>query len=187
MIQKCPHCQTDVIFSRDICPACGHPSRDGERGEATYLGEARSDGRPVYNHGIETLMTARQRNGRVLTGLICGAIPAPLAAYSVVRLLWLSPDWLVLLAALVSCWVVYHLWCGSGWARWVAASGTLFAGLVGLFQAQAVLRGEVAMNAVQIMAYVVFALVYLWCAWQLARSPEVKEFLVYQHKHAPEF
>ncbi len=187
MIQKCPHCKTDVIFSRNICPACGHPSRDEERGEATYLGEAKTDGRPVYNQVMETQMTARQRNGRIVTGLICGAIPAPLLAYSAVSLFWLRPDWLVLLGTMYAAWLAYHLWYGRPWARWLGAGSTLLAGCAGLFEAVVVLRSEVAMNAVQIMAYVVFSLVYLWCAGQLARSPDVKEFLVYQFKHTPDF
>ena len=37
MIQKCPHCHRDVIFSRDICPACGHSSTEEERSEITDL------------------------------------------------------------------------------------------------------------------------------------------------------
>ena len=185
MIQKCPHCRTDVIFSRDICPACGHPSRDAERGEATYLGEAKTDGRPVYNQAIETTMTARQRNGRILVGLICGAIPAPLVAHTAVHLVWFRVNGWVLSAALVSIWVVYHLWFGRGWARWLATVGTLAAGAAGLYQA--VLRRGGGMNAVEIMAYVVFALVYLWCAGQLLRCQDVKEFLAYQRKHTPEY
>ena len=184
MIQKCPHCQADVIFSRDICPACGHPSQDGERGEATYLGEAKTDGRPVYNLGIETTMTARQRHGRILVGLICGAIPAPLVAHTAVYLVWFRVSVWVLLATFVSTWVVFHLWYGRKWARWVVAIGTLTAGCAGLYQA--VLRRGTGMKAVEIMAYVVFALVYLWCSWQLLRCQDVKEFLGYQRNHTPE-
>lgn len=187
MIQKCPHCKTDVIFSRDICPACGHPSRDEERGEATYLGEAKTDGRPIYNQVIETAMTARQRHGRILVGLICGAVPIPWFAYSVVGLLWLKPDFWGLLATLVAAWVVYHLWYGRPWAYWLAAVGTLLAGGTGLCRAGLQFTNEYGMNAVQVMAYVVFALVYLWCAWQLFRCPDVKEFLKYQIKHPPEY
>lgn len=187
MIQKCPHCKTDVIFSRNICPACGHPSRDGERGEATYLGEAKTDGRPVYNYVIETTMTARQRHGRILVGLICGAVPAPLVADTIVRLIWLQPNWWVLLGALVSAWVVYHLWYGQRWAYWLAAVGTAAAGVAGLGQAVHLVHAEMAMNAVEAMAFVVFSLVYLWCAWQLLRCTDVKEFLWYQLKHPPDY
>jgi hypothetical protein len=185
MIQKCPHCKTDVIFSRDICPACGHPSRDEERGEPTYLGEAKTDGRPVYNQEMEATMTARQRHGRILVGMICGAIPAPLLAHTVTYLVWLKVNGWVLLGLFVSCTFVYHLWYGRKWAHWLAAAGTLVAGCAGLYQA--VLRRGVGLNAVEIMAYVVFALVYLWCAWQLIRCQDVKEFLLYQRKHTPEY
>jgi len=191
MIQKCPHCQTDVIFSRDICPACGHPSQDTERGEATYLGEAKTDGRPVYNLGIETTMTARQRHGRILVGLICGSIPAPLVAHTAVYLVWFQVSGWVLLATFVSTWVVFHLWYGRKWACWFAALGTLTSGLAGIGQAgrmvyEAVQNSGRRMNAVEIMAYVVFALVYLWCSWHLLRCQDVKEFLGYQRNHTPE-
>jgi hypothetical protein len=185
MIEKCPHCKTDVIFSRDICPACGHPSKDGEREEATYLGEAKTDGRPVYNQEMEVTMTARQRHGRILTGIMCGAIPAPLLAHTLVYMVWFRVSGWVLLSLFVSSVVVYHLWYGRKWAHWLAVAGTLLAGCAGPIRV--VLRGTAHLNAVDVMAYVVFALVYLWCAWQLALSTDIREFLDYQRKHTPDY
>jgi uncharacterized RDD family membrane protein YckC len=35
MLQKCPHCRTDVLFLREVCPQCGKSSRTEERLAAT--------------------------------------------------------------------------------------------------------------------------------------------------------
>ena len=182
MIQKCPHCKRDVVFSREICPACGHAARPEARGEATYMGdEARLGLRPAYTVEMETRMNAVQRRGRLQTGLLIGLLLAPLVALNTVGLLWLRLNLYGVLALAVAAWLCWHLWYGSRLARhvlWVAAAG---AGLLG---GAALLSRGGDLNPVLFLACLVFGAVYLWCAWVLLCSTDVPEWLAYQRHHA---
>jgi hypothetical protein len=182
MIQKCPHCKRDVVFSREICPACGLTARPEERGEATYMGdEARLGLKPAYTEEMETRMNAVQRRGRLQTGLVIGLLLAPLVALDSVGLLWLRLSPYGILALVVAAWLSWRLWYGSRLARhvlWVAAAG---AGLAGCATV-ALQRG--ALNPVLFLACLVFGTVYLWCAWVLLCSTDLPEWLAYQRQRA---
>jgi hypothetical protein len=180
MIQKCPHCKQDVVFSRDICPACGHCARDEERGQATYMGdEARLGLAPLYTEEMETRMNAVQRRGRIQTGLIIGLLLAPLVTLNTVGLWWLRVSLPGVLALAIAAWLCWKLWSGSRAARhllWVAAAGLGIAGCV------TVAVERTALDPVRFLAYLVFGAVYVWCAWILLRSTDLPEWLSYQRQ-----
>ncbi len=182
MIHKCPHCKNDVIFSREICPACGHMTKEEDRLESTYVGdEAKLGIVPAYTRGIEETMNETQKRGRTLLGLVIGLLLAPQVVFNVVRVIWLSPDFRGLLALAVTGWLTRKLWLGHPWARvmlvWAAAAAGLSA--VGTF----VLRFA-ELNPVAKLACGGFGLVYVWCAWQLFRSKDIPEFMKVQLQNA---
>lgn len=180
MIQKCPHCKRDVVFSREICPACGHSSAESARGPATYMGdEARLGLAPAYTEEMETRMNAVQRRGRIQTGLVIGLLLAPLVAWNAVALFWLRPRFGAFALLAVSAWLCWKLWWGSRLARhvlWVAAGAAGLAGWVNLAMRRATL------GPVWLLACLVFGGVYLWCAWMLLRSTDLPEWLSYQRR-----
>lgn len=180
MIQKCPHCKRDVVFSRQICPACGHASPEQARGEATYMGEAaRRGAAPLYTEEMETRMNAVQRRGRLQTGLVIGMLLAPLVAWNAVELFWLRPRPLpvALLAGLA--WLCRRLWQGRRATRLPLGVLAAASGLVGLALLAA---GRAEGNPVWFLACLVFGMVYLWCGWILLRSRDLPEWLAYQRR-----
>jgi hypothetical protein len=180
MIQKCPHCKHDVVFSRDICPACGHHSRDEDRLQATYMGdEARLGLAPMYTEEMETRMNAVQRRGRVQTGLVIGLLLAPLVALNTVGVYWLRLSSWGMFALAAASWLCWRLWLGSRWARhllWVAAAAS------GLWGCATVAVRRLELDPVRFLAFLVFGAVYVWCAWILLRSPDLPEWLSYQRR-----
>jgi len=178
MIQKCPHCNRDVVFSRSICPACGLAAADEERGEATYMGdEARLGLAAAYTEEMETRLNETQRRGRLQTALTIGLLIAPLFALNTVGLFWLRMTFRGLAALTVVSWLGWRLWYGGRFARhllWVTA---LVSGGVGV--ACCGLRYE-TLNPVAFLTCLVFGCVYLWCGWILLRSRDVPEWLRYQ-------
>jgi hypothetical protein len=180
MIQKCPHCKQDVVFSREICPACGHAARDEQREQATYMGdEARLGLAPLYTEEMETRMNAVQRRGRIQTGLIIGLLLAPLVTLNTVGLWWLRLSLAGVLALAVAAWLCWKLWNGSSGARhllWVAAAIAGSAGGV------TVAVQRTALDPVRFLAYLIFGAVYVWCAWILWRSTDLPEWLNYQRQ-----
>lgn len=181
MIQKCPHCKRDVVFSRDICPACGYEAADSERLPATYMGdEARLGLAPMYTEEMETRMNAVQRRGRIQTGLVIGLLVAPLVTLNTVGIYWLRPTAYGALALAVEGWLCWRLWNGSRFARHVLWAAAGAAGLAGL--AAVITRGT-ALDPVRFLAYLVFGIIYVWCAWILLRSRDLPEWLSYQRRH----
>jgi uncharacterized Zn finger protein (UPF0148 family) len=184
MIQKCPHCKRDVLFSRDICPACGHTSKESERGEPTYMGEeARQGLAPAYTEAIETTMTETQKRGRLLVGLIIGMILAPLVVLNAVLVFWLSPRFPAIAALAVAAWLLRQLWLGRPWARPVVSLAAACAAGAGLVHC--VLQRH-TLNPVFFLLSLVFGVVYLWCAWNLYWSRDIPEFLKVQRRLAAE-
>ena len=186
MIQKCPHCKRDVVFSREICPACGLVSADEERGEATYMGdEARLGLAAAYTEEMETRLNETQRRGRLQTGLTIGLLIAPLVVLNTVGLFWLRLTFSAFLALVVVSWLGWRLWFGGRIARhllWVSAAAAGISGLVfcGMHYQ--------TINPVAFLTCLVFGLVYLWCAWILLCSRDLPEWLRYQrHRQREEW
>ena len=184
MIQKCPHCKRDVLFSRDICPACGHASTESERGEPTYMGEdARQGLAPTYTAAMEATMNETQKRGRILTGLIIGMILAPLVVLNAVLAFWLVPSGKALAALVFAAWLTRKLWQGHPWARSVAIVTAGASALSGL--TLCVLRRG-TLNPVFFLLFLIFGIVYLWCAWNLYWSRDIPEFLKLQLRRTRE-
>jgi hypothetical protein len=180
MIQKCPHCKQDVVFSRDICPACGHTACDEERQQATYMGDAARLGlAPLYTEEMETRMNAVQRRGRIQTGLVIGLLLAPLLTLNLVELYWLRLSLPGVVALAVAGWLCWKLWSGNRSVRhllWVAAASFGVTGCI------TVALQRTALDPVRFLSYLVFGVVYVWCAWILWRSPDLPEWLTYQRQ-----
>lgn len=180
MIQKCPHCKRDVVFSREICPACGHASPESQRGPATYMGDAARLGlAPAYTEEMETRMNAVQRRGRIQTGLVIGLLLAPLVAWNAVGLFWLRPRLAAAVILVVGSWLCWKLWYGSRAARhilWVTA------GVAGLSGCATLVLRCAALGPVWFLTCLVFGAVYVWCSWILLRSRDVPEWLSYQRR-----
>jgi hypothetical protein len=180
MIEKCPHCKRDVIFSRNICPACGHTSDDAERGEPTYMGDDAKRGlSPAYTQAMETAMNETQRRGRLLTGLIIGLILAPLVVLNAVLIFWLKPDFAALVALAFAAWLLRKLWTGRTWAKQLTILGSTLSGVAGL--ALCVVRRD-TLNPVFFLMFLIFGVVYLWGAWNLYWSKDIPEFLKMQRR-----
>jgi hypothetical protein len=181
MIQKCPHCHRDVVFSRDICPACGLAARDAERQQATYMGDAARLGLAAqYTEEMETRTNAVQRRGRIQTGLVIGLLLAPLITFNTVELWWLRPNFRGMAVLALAAWLCGKLWYGSRFARhvlWIAAAACGLAGCI------TVAVQRLALGPLRFLAYLIFGAVYVWCAWILCRSVDLPEWLNYQRQH----
>jgi len=178
MIHKCPHCKNDVIFSREVCPACGYRSAEHERLESTYVGdEAKLGFVPAYTRDIEEQMNETQKRGRVVLSLVIGMILAPQIVFNVVLGFWLSVSFKGLLALAVTTWLTRKLWFGFRWTKAVITYAVGFTGLAGIV---ILLLRFSALNPVAKLACGVFGVVYLWCAWQLLQSKDIPEFMTVQ-------
>lgn len=184
MIQKCPHCKHDVVFSREICPACGLASTDEERGEATYMGdEARLGLAAAYTEEMETRLNETQRRGRLQTALVIGMLVAPWIVLNTVGVFWLRLRFSGFMALVLMSWLGWRLWFGGRIVRhilWVAAAAGGMAGL-----AYCVMHIQ-TINPVALLACLIFGLVYLWCAWILLLSRDLPEWLRYQRMRLKE-
>lgn len=187
MIEKCPHCKRDVIFSRNICPACGHTSDDAERGEPTYMGDDAKRGlSPAYTQAMETAMNETQRRGRLLTGLIIGMILAPLVVLNTVLIFWLKPDPAALAALAFAGWLLRKLWLGRIWAKQLTILAGVLSGIAGLTLCVVRRGGPNPLNPVFFLMCLVFGIVYLWGAWNLYWSKDIPEFLKMQRRRYDE-
>ena len=123
------------MFTRDICPACGHTSSEDERVEQTELDARRQAARtPVFDLPFETAMTVAERRGRLELALITTALLFPDAFCLFVRACERRFDLWAAVFLAVSWLIARGLWRGSPKVRRVAA---LFAAAAGLLQALA--------------------------------------------------
>ena len=136
MIERCPHCHEDVMFTRDICPACGHTSSEDERVEQTDLDARRQEARtPVFDLPFVTAMTVAEQRGRLELSLITVVFLLPDAFCLFVRACELRLDpWVAGLMA-VSLLLVRGLWRGSPRARSAATWFSASAGVTQLLAA----------------------------------------------------
>ncbi|MCK5804484.1 MAG: hypothetical protein KAI66_16720 [Lentisphaeria bacterium] len=183
MIQKCPHCQNDVIFSRDICPACGYIVKDEERLDSSYTG-AKEEMRlhPVYTREMERRMTETQKRGRTLAGLVILMLLSPTLAYNVVRVMVLKPQFWPLVALLVVATLMHKFWQGVRWAWWGALLGCAIVGGGALAQLIRLVIAGLAQDPVTLLFCMVYGILLPWCAWILWHSHNLHDFLKYQRK-----
>ncbi len=189
-IQKCPHCHCDAIFIHDLCPNCGHPSRFEERGEPDYR-EDEKGRHPSYYATLEEEMSAAEKHGRILLGLIIGLMILPLVAWTLVNFFLLFdqdgtleiPFFKVLIALLVGTWLFLRPWFGHLWSRPVLLVLSALLGVGLLAYAVSLLFQEQAANPVVVLAAIVYGLIYSWCGWQFWRSKDIPEFIRRQHRY----
>lgn len=175
MIQKCPHCKSNVIFSRNICPACGYEVPEGDRLESDYIGDQAKLGIvPAYTRAMEETLNETQKRGRLLVGLIIGLLLSPQIVLTCVSFFWLRPSLWGVLVLIVTVWLCRRLWLGVAWCR--PGLGIL-AGISGFSGLVLLVFGHAGLNPVARLVCGVFGLVYLWCSYQLLASLEIPEFL----------
>ncbi len=192
-IQKCPHCHRDAVFTREICPNCGYTSKYEDRGEPDYKADEANKRIPSYAAIMEEHMTVAQRHGRILLGLVMGLIGAPLLAWGIVNVYLLMdpnltmeiPLFRVFLCCVALGWMDWEIWhSGRKWLVRGLMMIAFFGGLFMLGRACFLLFNKDFDNPVLLLGFLVFGVVYLWCAWQLFRSKDIPEFLRMQRQKA---
>ena len=189
-IQKCPFCKCDAIFIHDICPNCGRASSSEERGEPDYR-EDEKGRHPSYYATLEEEMNISEKHGRILLSLVIFLMLLPLAAWCLVNCFLLFdqdgtleiPFFKVLAAFLFGLWLLLRPWYGRMWARYAAFCASLLLAMGLLAYTVSSFFQEQPVNPVIRLAAIVYGLVYAWCAWQLARSRDIPEFIRRQHRY----
>jgi len=185
MIERCPHCQHDVMFSRDICPECGRTAAEEERLQATSLEEEKRTGRlPTYFGPIEDELADAQKRGRVLLWLITAVLVGPDAGLVVVKLRWLSFDLFAVARVICMVLVLRALWRGKEWARKTAAG---LAGLSGVALPAMSLAFRQKLNQSQHFLFWVLGVLLLTSAVTLLRSEELADYLRLRRKTATDW
>lgn len=183
MIERCPHCQEDVVFSRNICPACGEVSASDQRREATLIDREKASSRyPVYMAPLEEELSLTQRRGRLLVWLCTGFLLAPDFTYFLVGLSWLSFRGWPLLRLIVTGWLLLRLWEGKRWSRWLLSASAFTVGVA------AIIRGalhRVDAPPSMLLFCLVFGPLFVVVAWTLAFSEETRDFLRLRRGRTP--
>ncbi|MBT3378922.1 MAG: hypothetical protein HN742_18480 [Lentisphaerae bacterium] len=175
MIERCPHCQEDVVFSRNICPACGEVSISDQRTEATLIDREKASSRyPVYMAPLEEELSLTQRRGRLLLCLATGILLAPDITYFLVGLSWISLRGWALLRLITTGWLLLRLWEGKRWSRRLLSTCALVVGV------GAILRGildHTKSPPALLLFCFVFGPLFVAVAWTLTFSEETRDFL----------
>lgn len=175
MIERCPHCREDVVFSRNICPACGELSASDQRTEATLIDrEKASSIYPVYMGPLEDELSLTQRRGRLLVWLCTCFLLAPDLTYFLVGLSWLSFRGWPLLRLIVTTWLLLRLWEGKRWSRRLLAAAALTVGVA------AIIRGALAHADTppsMLLFCFIFGPLFVVVGWTLTFSEEARDFL----------
>ena len=182
MIEKCPHCHRDVMFTRDICPACGHTSTEEERGKPTAFDEERDSSRvPTYFQPLEDELTVAQKRGLLLLMVSSVALLAPDVGIFVVRLRWLSFDIGALIRLALVVALLRILWRGRTWAKKATA---LIAAVAGIAGPLAALLWHNQLSAALVFLFCVWGVVLIFVAVTLVRSQDVEDYLKIRRKAA---
>ena len=184
MIERCPHCGADVIFSSSICPACGYESSEQDRTEPSALEiERRTSRYPTYTAELETILSAPQARGRLLLGLTSGILLAPGITYVVTGLLMGIVSGVAFLATLMLVaggWLLLRAWEGRVWAWRLSALAAASLGIAGMLIA--FVRRSVLPTPIVFLACLLGPM-FLACAWTLSFSRDAREYRDIRRRH----
>jgi len=182
MIERCPHCGKDVVFSKNICPECGLVSAEDERTELTGLAQERATSRhPTYTGPLEDMLSASQARGRLLVALAMGFLLTPDTAFFLVKLCWLRFEFLALIRLIALAWLLRRVWDGALWASRLAAVVAAVVGVSG------VLVGIVRVRTLApplVLLFCIFGPLFVISAYTLTYSPDAQDFLHRQRRYA---
>lgn len=175
-IGKCPHCGKDSLFTRGICPNCGHTSKPEERGKPDFLLDA-NGGLPSYTDPLEAEMTISQKHGRILIILCTLMIGLPLLAWTSVVIFqslensFHPPIFPPLAMLCLDIYITYKLLVRTHWARWSLCLLAVTACIV--FASSLHTHKRLAL----ISSIALFSMTNLTAALLLSTSRDVDDFL----------
>jgi hypothetical protein len=143
MVERCPCCGADVVFSGDLCPACGHSSPRSDRVQPSRLARERAESAvPTYTAHLEHVLNPREERGRLVFWLAAGLLLIPDIGGSVVPLFFLRPQWWSFLRLGLGVGLLIRSWHGRRGGRLSVGAWGLVLAVVGGVGAAEAFAGE---------------------------------------------